>query len=97
MSRVQPIVDEVRRMLESHPGIEPDEFLMVNFDAFAPSSLDFFIYAFTRTKAWDEYHVVKQDVLLKVNDIIERHGAEIAFPTRTIHLAGGPDAGGRPS
>ena len=96
MSRVQPIVDEVRGMLESHPGIEPDEFLMVNFDAFAPSSLDFFIYAFTRTKAWDEYHAVKQDVLLKVNDIIERHGAEIAFPTRTIHLAGSPDAGGRP-
>ena len=87
-SRVQPIVDDVRTMLESHPGIDPDEFLMVNFNAFAPSSLDFFIYAFTRTKAWDEYHAVKQDVLLKVNEIIERHGAEIAFPTSTVHLAG---------
>ena len=87
-SRVQPIVDEVRAMLESHPGIDPDEFLMVNFNAFAPSSLDFFIYAFTRTKAWDEYHEVKQDVLLEVNAIIERHGAEIAFPTTTVHVAG---------
>lgn len=95
VSRVQPIVDEVRGMLESHPGIDSDEFLMVNFDAFAPSSLDFFIYAFTRTKAWDEYHAVKQDVLLGVNDVIERHGAEIAFPTRTVHLAGSPEAGGR--
>ena len=91
-SRVQPIVDEVRAMLESHPGIDPDEFLMVNFNAFAPSSLDFFVYAFTRTKAWDEYHAVKQDVLLKVNEIIERHGAEIAFPTTTVHVAG--NAGG---
>lgn len=97
MSRVQPIVDEVREMLESHPGIDPDEFLMVNFDAFAPSSLDFFIYAFTRTSAWDEYHAVKQDVLLKVNDVIERHGAEIAFPTTTVHLAGTPGPpGGSP-
>ena len=96
-SRVQPIVDEVRRMLESHPGIDPDEFLMVNFDSFAPSSLDFFIYAFTRTRAWDEYHAVKQDVLFKVNDVIERHGAEIAFPTRTVHLARSPGPpGGRP-
>ena len=94
VSRVQPIVDEVRQMLESHPGIDSDEFLMVNFNAFAPSSLDFFIYAFTRTKAWDEYHAVKQDVLLRVNDVIERHGAEIAFPTRTVHLAGSPEAGG---
>ena len=87
-SRVQPIVDEVRSMLESHPGIDRDEFLMVNFNAFAPSSLDFFIYAFTKTKAWDEYHAVKQDVLLEVSDIIGRHGAEIAFPTTTVHVAG---------
>lgn len=90
VDRVQPIVDEVRAMLESHPGIDPDEFLMVHFNAFAPSSLDFFVYAFTRTRAWDEYHAVKQDVLLKVNDVIERHGAEIAFPTTTVHLAGSP-------
>lgn len=92
-SRVQPIVDEVRAMLESHPGIDPEEFLMVNFNAFAPSSLDFFIYAFTRTRAWDEYHAVKQDVLLKVNGIIERHGAEIAFPTSTVHFAGSASPG----
>ena len=92
VSRVQPIVDEVRAMLVSHPGIDPDEFLMVHFDAFAPSSLDFFVYAFTRTSAWDEYHAVKQDVLFKVNDVIERHGAEIAFPTTTVHLAGSPEA-----
>ena len=94
-SRVQPIVDDVRAMLESHPEIDPDEFLMVNFNTFAPSSLDFFIYAFTRTKAWAEYHAVKQDVLLKVNEIIERHGAEIAFPTTTVHVAG--NAGAEPS
>ena len=96
VDRVQPIVDEVRAMLESHPGIDPDEFLMVHFNAFAPSSLDFFVYAFTRTRAWDEYHAVKQDVLLKVNDVIERHGAEIAFPTTTVHLAGSPEAGAPP-
>ena len=87
-SHVQPIVEEVKAMLESHPGIDPNEFLMVNFNSFAPSSLDFFIYAFTRTKAWDEYHEVKQDVLLKINEIIARHGAEIAFPTTTLHPAG---------
>jgi MscS family membrane protein len=29
---------------------------------------------------------VKQDVLLKVAEIIDRHGAQIAFPTRTVHI-----------
>ena len=32
------------------------------------------------------YHEIKQDVLLKIGEIVERHGAEIAFPTRTLHL-----------
>jgi small-conductance mechanosensitive channel len=30
---------------------------------------------------------VKQDVLLKVMEIIERHNAEVAFPTRSVLLA----------
>ena len=62
---------------------------MVNFNAFAPSSLDFFIYCFTKTTDWATFHNVKQDVLLKVIDIIGEHGAEIAFPTSTIHLPEG--------
>ena len=44
------------------------------------------IYTFTKTTVWVEYHDVKQDVLLQIGEIIERHGAEIAFPTQTLHL-----------
>jgi MscS family membrane protein len=40
------------------------------------------IYCFTRTIVWAEYHEVKEGVLLHISAIIERHGAEIAFPTR---------------
>jgi MscS family membrane protein len=59
---------------------------MVNFNQFGPSSLDFFIYAYTRTTNWAKYHEVKQDVLFQAMQIIEKHGAEVAFPTRTLHL-----------
>ena len=38
---------------------------------------------------WIYFHEVKQDVLLKIIDIIEAHGAECAYPTSTLHL---PDA-----
>ena len=44
------------------------------------------VYTFTRTVVWVEFHEVKQDVLLKIGEIIAAHGAEIAFPTRTLHL-----------
>ena len=80
------IVAEVTAMLSAHEEIDQDEVAIVNFDRFAPSSLDFFIYAYTRTTGWVKYHEVKQDILLRVNDIIAKHDAEIAFPTSTIHL-----------
>ena len=83
------IVAEVDAMLRVHEEIDSDNFLMVNFNAFAPSSLDFFIYCYTHTKAWAEYHHVKQDVLLRIIEIIDRHGAEIAYPTSTVHFPRG--------
>lgn len=81
------IVTEVKAMLADHHDIDKDKTLMVNFVALGASSLDFFIYCFTRTTDWATYHGVKQDVLLKVMEIIERHHAEIAFPTRNVLLA----------
>ncbi|MEO7244072.1 MAG: hypothetical protein ABIX12_02865 [Rubrivivax sp.] len=75
-------------MLQEHASIDATQTLIVAFDQFGPSSLDLMVYTFTNTTAWIEYHEVKQDVLLKIGEIIERHGAEIAFPTQTLHLPG---------
>ncbi len=80
------IIDDVRSMLEKHPDIDPDRTLIVNFTAFGPSSLDFFVYTFTRTTVWVEFHKIKQDILLQILQIIHAHGADVAFPTRTLHL-----------
>ncbi len=84
------IIDDVRQMLENHPAIDTNQTLIVNFNKFAPSSLDFFVYTFTKTTNWVEFHAIKQDVMLKIVAIIEDHGAECAFPTSTIHLASTP-------
>ncbi len=80
------IVADVKAMLQNHPEIDTTQTLIVNFDTFGPSSLDFFIYSFTKTTEWIRYHEIKQDVLLKVAGIIDQHGAQIAFPTRTLHI-----------
>lgn len=80
------IVAEVEAMLRSHPEIDQSRTLMVNFNEFGASSLDFFVYTFTKTTVWSEYHAIKQDVLFRISEIIAAHGAEIAFPTRTLHV-----------
>jgi len=86
-TKMDAIIRETKEMLQQHPEIDNSQTLIVNFNSFAPSSLDFFIYAFTRTTDWVIYHKIKQDVLLKVVQIIEVHDAELAFPTSTIHLS----------
>ena len=90
-SQLQTIVTEVEAMLQSHAEIDSDQTLMVYFNSFGPSSLDFFIYCFTKTTVWTEYHRVKQDVLFKVYDLIQQQGADVAFPTQTVHLEMEPD------
>lgn len=87
-NKMQDIVAAVKSMLENHDEIDSRQTLIVNFNKFAPSSLDFFIYTMTKTTNWVKYHEVKQDVMLQVIDIIEQHGAECAFPTSTIHIQG---------
>ncbi|PSF10966.1 MULTISPECIES: mechanosensitive ion channel family protein [Marinobacter] len=94
---MKKIVDEIRDMLKSHEDIAADETLIVNFLAFNASSLDIMVYTFTKTTQWVRFHEVKEDVLLKISDIIESHGAEVAFPTRTLHLPDGVRVSGNDS
>ena len=83
-AKIGDIVAAVKTMLQEHDEIDISQTLIVNFNSLAASSLDFFVYTFTKTTNWVHYHEVKQDVLLKIIDIIHAHGADIAFPTRTL-------------
>ena len=85
-AKMEVIIEDVKRMLKEHDAIDSNLTLIVNFNAFAASSLDFFLYCFTKTTDWVKYHQIKQDVLLKILNIIESHGAECAFPTSTVHF-----------
>lgn len=91
ISVMSAVVSDVEAMLKEHEAIDTRQTLMVNFVEFGPSSVDFFVYCFTKTTVWTEFHAIKQDVLLKIAAIIEGHGAEIAFPTQTLHVQPEPD------
>ena len=87
LTSMDKVVSEVETMLREHPEIDTEKTLMVNFNEFADSSVDFFIYCFTKTTQWVKFHGIKQDIMLRIAGIIEANHAEIAFPTSTIHLA----------
>jgi len=78
------IVAEVKSMLEQHDEIDTSQTLIVNFNAYSSSSLDFFIYTFTKTTNWIRYHEIKQDVMLRIVQIVHSNEADFAFPTTTV-------------
>lgn len=82
--KLSEIITKVKQMLRAHNEIDSTQTLIVNFNAYGGSSLDFFVYTFTKTTDWVKYHEVKQDVLLKILEIIADEGAEVAFPTSTV-------------
>lgn len=82
--RMSSIVEDVKDMLKNHPDIDSTLTLIVNFNGYGPSSLDFFVYTFTKTTNWIQFHEVKQDVMLKIVEIVHKNAADFAFPTTTI-------------
>lgn len=95
-AQVEAVVADIRAMLLAHEGIDTTQTLIVNFNAFGTSSLDIMVYCFTKTTVWTEFHTIKQDVLLRIGHIVAAHGAEMAFPTQTLHLAGSAPAPAEP-
>jgi len=83
---MKAVVDGIRTMFKSHPDIDQDQVILVHFIQYGEYSLDIEVYAFTKTTQWQRYLEVQQDVFLKINDVIAAHKAEVAFPTRVIHV-----------
>ncbi|WP_456471088.1 mechanosensitive ion channel family protein [Caminibacter sp.] len=58
--------------------------LLVYLDRFDEYSMDILIYAFSITIDWEEWLKVKQDVMLKILEIIKNSNLELAYPTSII-------------
>ncbi len=86
IAQMPNIIAEVEALLKKHKDIDKSESLRVYFNYFNASSLDFNVYAFTKTTSKDEYQRVKQQILLSIANIITKHKAEIAYPTQTLHI-----------
>ncbi|RME74853.1 MAG: mechanosensitive ion channel family protein [Planctomycetota bacterium] len=84
-ARVRAVVHAFRTILREDERVD-QQFWMVHFSDFGASSLDIFVYYFTKTTAWAEYMQVKEEISLRFMETLERMGVEIAFPTRTVYL-----------
>jgi MscS family membrane protein len=86
IAQMQSIIEKVEKLLADHEHIDHEEPCRVYFDLFNASSLDFVIWAFSSVTDSSEFKKIKGKLLLDVADIIANHGAEIAYPTQTLHI-----------
>ncbi len=86
---VPAIVADIYAALSEDESIDNNEVILVYFNTFGPYSLDIMLYCYTVTTQWDKYLGVKQQVLLRCHDIIDAHGAQVAFPTSNVRLTEG--------
>ena len=87
---VLPVVlEDIRTMLREHEEIDTNQILMVNLNELTETTVDFFIYTFTKTTDWAFFHEIKEDVLLKIEGIIRSHGAEMR-PPQAVNLITNP-------
>jgi MscS family membrane protein len=76
----------LKRMLLAHPMIDPDP-ARVRFSGFGASSLDIDIFAYVRTTDINEFYAVREDVFLRLMEVVVDSGTGFAFPSQTIYAA----------
>ncbi len=84
--QITHIITDIKAMLQEHEGISQGDSLMVNFDTFGDSSLNIFIYTFTKTANWAKYLEIREDIHLKIMEIVEKNGSGFAFPSQSIYV-----------
>ncbi|MFO1048171.1 MAG: mechanosensitive ion channel [Geminicoccaceae bacterium] len=84
---------KIRKLLIQHEKVSPDP-ARVRFTEFADSSLVLEIFALVRAADWNEFMAVKEDLNLRIAEIVHESGTGFAFPSQTLYLArdGGLDA-----
>jgi MscS family membrane protein len=59
---------------------------LVFFDRFSDSSVDILIYAFSKSTNWAKWLEIKEDVLYKIWEILEKNELEFAFPSQSLYI-----------
>jgi MscS family membrane protein len=86
------IKNDIESMLKVHEGISHKDSLMVYFDSFGDSSLNIFIYTFTATANWAKYLEIREDIHIRIMQIVEENGSSFAFPSQSIYVESLPEA-----
>lgn len=79
------LLAQMRRMFHAHPRIA-SETVRVRFVGYGTGALNISIRVYAETREWNDFFAIREDVLLRVNDIVHTAGTRFALPSSTIYM-----------
>ena len=83
-TQIQAIVNDIQNYLNENNMTTEDG--LSGFYEFGPSSMDILVQYYIHRLAWADFVKIKEEINFEIMKIVEKHGADFAFPTQTIHL-----------
>ena len=84
--QLRNVLTGVEATLRAHPQLWPDG-VTVRFKEIGQNGLNIDVGAWFATSNWDEFMVIREEILLGLLRVIEQAGTALAYNTRTVHLA----------
>jgi MscS family membrane protein len=79
------VLVEIRRLLYSHPRVDPAP-ARIRLVGFGAHALELEVFAYVPTTDFDEFLAVREDIYLRMMDIVAASGTTFAFPSQTLYL-----------
>jgi MscS family membrane protein len=83
---VRFVLAEVRRLLYSHARVE-SKTVRVRLTDISGSSLSIEVLAYILTRDFNEFAAIREDLLLRIMDVVEDAGGGLALPSQTLYLS----------
>ncbi len=90
--QLRHVAARIRKLLIQHSKVLPDP-ARVRLSAFGDSAFVLDVFAFVRATDWDEFLAIREDLNLRIAEIVRQSGTGFAFPSRTVYFSrdGGVD------
>jgi MscS family membrane protein len=83
--QMRSVIDGIRNLIVAHSDVDVDS-VRVRFFRLGASSLDVEVFAYVFASNWNRFLEIQQELLLRIMEIVEASGTEIAFPSQTLRL-----------
>ncbi len=86
--QMRDLLAGLKQILSDHPDVR-DDGILVRFTEFGGSSLNLLVRGFTDAVGFVEHTRIREDVLLKIMDLVESLDLEFAFPSQSLYFGKG--------